>query len=264
MTPALAQAHGVTVVPLQVLLGDVTYKDGVDLTASEFYAGMARSPAPPRTSQPTPHDFMVAYQAAAARGPVLGVHVSSALSGTWQTAMMVARDLGDQVRVFDSRNGSGGQALMVLEAARMAAAGADIDAILARLEVLRAQVRTLVALNTLEYAVKGGRVSPLAGMASNLLNLKPIVHVTREGKVEAIDKVRGRGRALDRLLDLAADEAGTWQDRVAVVAHGGARADGEAFADRVRERFHPRDVLLLEIGPTIGSYAAQGAILLSF
>ena len=264
VTPELAAAHGITVIPLQVLINGETYRDGVDLTPDEFYAKMRGGKELPKTSLPTPHDIIEAYKAAVARGPVLGIHLSSALSGTWQTVTMTARSISESIQTFDTLHGSGGSLLQVLEGARMAREGASVEQILARLEAMRAETHTLVALNTLENAVKGGRVSPLAGMAASLLGIKPIVHVSREGKVVPIDKVRGRTKALDRVLEIAAERCSSWKERLVVVAHGNALADAEAFAKRVRERFSPKEIIIVPIGATIGTYSAEGAILLSF
>ena len=264
LTPALASAYGVTVVPLQVLLGGVNYRDGVDLSPAEFYAQMRRAKELPKTSQPVPQELIAAYRAAVERGPVLSIHLSANLSGTFQTATMAARTVSDSIWVFDSRSGSGGLALQVLEAARLAREGASVETIIATLEMRRTEIHTLVALSTLENAVKGGRVSPVAGMAASLLGVKPIVHVTRDGRVEPIDRVRGRGRALERLLEMAAKLRTEWTDRPVVVAHGNCREDAEAFARSVRERFAPGELMILPIGATVGTYAAEGAILFSF
>ncbi|HWI65525.1 MAG TPA: DegV family protein [Symbiobacteriaceae bacterium] len=264
LTPELAAANGITVVPLQVLIDGTSYRDGVDLTPEMFYAKLRTAKKLPQTSQPTPHDVVTAYRSAAEKGPVIGVHLSSALSGTWQTATMAARTVSDKIRVFDTLTGSGGVALMALRAAEAARNGATAAEIWALLESWRSQTYTLVALNTLENAVKGGRVSPLAGMAAALLHVKPIVQVTRAGKVEPIDRVRGRAKALDRVLDLAAEFRKDWSGARVVVAHGGCLGDAAAFAEKVRARFAPAEILPLEIGATIGTYAAEGAILLSF
>ncbi|MDF2629364.1 MAG: protein DegV family [Symbiobacteriaceae bacterium] len=262
--PALAAAHGISVVPLQVLIDGVSYRDGVDLTPMMFYEKMRTAKKLPQTSQPTPHDVESAYRAAAERGPVVGVHLSSALSGTWETASMAARSISETIRVFDSRTGSAGIGLMAMRAAELARGGATAAEIWAYLEAWRAETHTLVALNTLENAVRGGRVNPLAGMAARLLHVKPIVHVTRAGKVEPIDRVRGRERALERTLDLAGELRKNWADRRVAVAHGGAAEEAKAFARRVRERFNPAEVWETEIGATIGTYSAEGAILFSF
>jgi DegV family protein with EDD domain len=264
LAPSQAAAANVTIVPLQVLIGGHNYRDRFELQPERFYALMREHKDLPKTSLPAPSEMMAAYKDALARGPVLGIHVSSALSGTYQGAVIAAQSVSGQIRVFDTLNGSGGTALMVLEAARMAREGASIDAIWQRLEQMRSEMKTLVALHTLENAVRGGRVSPLAGMAAKLLHVKPVVHVDKEGKVVPIDRVRGWTKALDRLLDMAAEIRHDWQDRVVAVAHGNARAEAEAFAQRVRERFSPKEVLFLEIGAAIGTYSAEGAILFSF
>ena len=264
LTPEQAAAANVTLVPLQVLIGGHNYRDRFELTPAQFYARMGEHKELPKTSQPSPHEMIETYREALERGPVLGIHVSSALSGTFQTAVMAARSVSDKIRIFDTLNGSGGQTLMVLEAARMVREGAGLDEIWHRLEQMRSEVRTMVVLNTLENAVRGGRVNPIAGMAASLLGVKPIVHVTTDGKVEPIDRVRGRARALDRLLDLAAEKRKEWAGHRVVVAHGNALAEAEAFVQRVKERFQPAEVLLMEIGAVIGTYAAEGAVLFSF
>lgn len=264
LTPELAAEHGISVVPLQVLIDNQSYRDGVDLSPTEFYERMAKARELPKTSQPSPVDLADAYTAAAEKGPVIGVHLSSALSGTWQTAVMAARTVHDSIKVFDSRTGSGGQAMMAIEAARMAAGGKEQAEILQRLEELRNESRTYVALNTLENAVKGGRVNPVAGMAASLLGIKPIVHVTTAGKVETYERLRGRARALDRLLEIAAESGRDLSTRMVAVAHGNCPGDAEAMARRVRDRLNPREVLIMPIGATIGTYAAEGAVLLSF
>lgn len=264
ITPELAASLGVTVVPLRVLLGGKEYRDGVDLTPDAFYRKLREVKELPKTSQPTPHDLEAAYRAAAQRGPVVGIHLSSALSGTFQGAAMAVRSVDPSIRLVDSRSGSGGEALLVLEAVRLSREGAGPDEIVERVERMRLKGETLVALNTLENAVRGGRVSPIAGAAATLLGIKPIVHVTDDGRVEPLDRVRGRGRALQRLLDLAAERRTDWRDARVCVAHGGAEPDARAFADQVRERFDPREVTILPIGATIGTYSAEGAILFSF
>jgi DegV family protein with EDD domain len=265
LPPALAKQHGITVVPLQVLIGGQTYQDGVDLTPGEFYQKLREHRELPKTSQPTPHDLLTAYKAALARGPVVAIHVSGALSGTFQTATMVARDLSEQIHIFNSRTGSAAQTMLALEAAEMAQAGAEVPEILRRLEQRRAVSHTFMLLNTLENAVKGGRVSPLAGMAANLLGIKAIVAVTDAGTVVSAEKVRGRAKAIDRLLELGAEHGGDdWSQRRVAVAHCACPEEAEAFAARVRERYQPRDILLMEVGATIGTYAAEGGLLFSF
>lgn len=260
---ALAEQYGIRVAPLHVQFGDESYADGRTITHEQFYKKMRESSALPKTSQPTPHDMMACYGEALQHGPVIGIHVSSKLSGTYQTAVMTAGMVHQSITVFDSLSGSGGLARMAVLAARMAQAGATVPEILAELEHLKATTEVMVGLNTLENAVKGGRVSPLAGFAATLLGVKPIVHV-RDGLVIPFDKVRGRGRMLDRMLEVAAERCKDWSGRQVWVNHGLAEAEAEALAERVRQRFQPKELFVGQIGAAIGTYSAEGAILLSF
>lgn len=266
LTPALAERYGITVVPLHVTIEGETYRDGLDLTPAEYYHRMRSARRLPTTSQPTPRELEMAYRSALTRGPVLAVHVSSALSGTVANATMVAREMGEQVTVYDSLSGSGGLALLAVAAAEMAAGGEPPAAILNRLAAMREESQTLVLLETLENAVKGGRVSPLTGMAAGLLGVKPVVHVSPEGKVVPIAKVRGRAKAVERLLAMAAEGSRNWAERRVVVAFAGSETEQEAaeLAGRVRERFGPKEILMLPIGAAIGTYTSEGALLFSF
>lgn len=264
ITPELAAALGVAVVPLRVLLGGKEYRDGVDLSPSAFYEKLRESKELPMTSQPAPQDLQTAYGAAREKGPVVGIHLSSALSGTYQGAVLAGLEVDPTIPIIDSLTGSGGLGLLVMEAVRLAREGASQGQIVERIERMKLQTRTLVALNTLENAIRGGRVNPLVGFAATVLGVKPIVHVTAEGKVEPLDKVRGRARSLQRLLDLAAERRKEWAGARVFIAHGGAEEEAKGFAALVRERFNPGQITIAPIGATIGTYAAEGAILFSF
>ncbi|HLO04230.1 MAG TPA: DegV family protein [Symbiobacteriaceae bacterium] len=263
LSPALASQYGIHVAPLHVQFGDETFADGRTISPELFYQKMRASKELPKTSQPTPHDMMTAYREALQAGPVIGIHVSSKLSGTYQTAVMTAGMVHQSIEVFDSLSGSGGLAKMAVTAAQMAQAGATVQEILAGLEQMRATTQVLVGLNTLENAVKGGRVSPLAGFAATLLGVKPIVHV-KDGLVIPFDKVRGRGRMIDRLVEVAAERCQDWSGRLVWVNHGLAEAEAQALAERIRQEFRPKEVFVGPIGAAIGTYAAEGAMALSF
>lgn len=263
MPPELAAQYGIRIAPLHVQFGDETYADGRTITPELFYQKMRASKELPKTSQPTPHDMMAAYQEALQAGPVIGIHVSSRLSGTYQTAVMTAGMVHQSIEVFDSLSGSGGLTIMAITAAQMAQAGATVKEILADLEQMRARTEVLVGLNTLENAVKGGRVSPLAGFAATLLGVKPLVNV-KEGSVIPFDKVRGRGRMIDRLVEVAAERCQDWSNRTVWVNHGLAEAEALALAERIRQQLRPKAVHVGVIGAAIGTYAAEGALLVAF
>jgi DegV family protein with EDD domain len=263
LSPALAAAYGVRVVPLHVQFGEASFEDGRTISPADFYQRMRASKELPKTSQPTPHNLMTAYREALEAGPVIAIHVSSKLSGTYQTAVMAAQMVDPAIQVFDSLGGVGGQARMVVTAARMARAGATVQEIVAELERLRAKTQILVGLNTLENAIKGGRVNPIAGIAAAVLGVKPIVHVV-DGLVVPFDKVRGRARMVDRILEVAAERCQDWSDRLVWINHGLCEAEAQAFAERVRERFGPKEIHIAPIGAAIGTYAAAGALAISF
>lgn len=264
LSPEELDRLGITMVPLHVSVGGKHYKDRVELSPAEFYREMAAASELPRTSQPAPQELADAYREASQRGPVLGIHLSSALSGTYQSATLASQMVDATVTLFDSLAGSLGEGLLVLQAVDMAKVGASVSQIVDALRERRQQLTTLVALDTLENAIRGGRVSRLAGVAASLLHLKPIVHVTREGKVERHGQVRGRKAALEYLLQHMAAAERDWASLRVGVAHADCPADADSLIQQIKERFNPKEIIKTEIGSSIGTYAARGGLLVAF
>lgn len=261
LPPDLAARHGISVVPLHVSMGGKEYRDGVELQPDRFYELMKQYPDLPQTSTPSPQEMAEAYRRAGQEGAVLGLHLSSALSGTYQTAVIASRGM-EQVSVIDSLNGSSGQALLALEAAEKARVGASLSELSAWVRLLVRRVRTLALVDRLENAVKGGRISRVAGLAAEVLDIKPLLHVTDAGKVEQLEKIRGRRKALRRMVELA--EAEGVPGRLIVIGHALSPEDADYLTGEVRKRLEPKEVVVVPMGATIGTYAGQGAITLSY
>lgn len=264
LPPDLAEKSGITVVPLHVAIGENNYRDGTDLAPEDFYSLMKQHRDLPRTSTPSPQELSDAYQMAARNGPVLGIHLSSALSGTYQTAVLASRTLESPVAVIDSLTGSAGLALLALEAAEKARAGMRLPELASWLRMTVRRVRTLALVQNLENAVKGGRISRVAGLAAEVLDIKPVLEVTAEGKVEVLEKVRGRKRAMRRLVELALAEAGAGAPQLVVLGHSVCQPEAERLAEAVAEQIKPRRVEVVPVGATIGTYAGPGALVLAY
>jgi DegV family protein with EDD domain len=263
--PHLAGRYGITVVPLYVTVGGREYRDGADLQPEEFYRKMKEAPELPRTATPSPHDLQAAYQSAGRDGDVLGIHLSSALSGTYQAALLAAGNgAAGRVAVIDSLTGSAGQALLVLEAAEKAQSGTGLDELAEWAKNLAPRIRTLALVENLENAVKGGRVSRVAGLAAEVLDIKQLLHVTSRGKVEQLERVRGRRRAMRRLVELAAEEAKVGGPHLVVIGHSVCEGEANRLAEEVRESIKPRRVDVVPVGATIGTYAGPGALVLAY
>ncbi|HZT16337.1 MAG TPA: DegV family protein, partial [Gaiellaceae bacterium] len=192
--------ENVRVVPLYVRFGDESFRDYVDIQPDEFYARLESAPSPPTTSQPTPADFLAAYEKLAPRYErILSLQISSTLSGTFASAQLAAEQLGgDRVRVVDTRTVSASLSLLALAVRRRLERGTTDEEIDALVERYGREHRLLFTVNTLDYLARGGRIGRAAALAGNLLNVKPILTI-RDGEVAPVRRVRGSRQALAEL-----------------------------------------------------------------
>lgn len=249
----------VEVVPLSIRFGNDEYVDREELTVERFYALMDSTGVLPETAAPSPGRFEQAFRAAADAGAdaVVCINISSALSATMQSALTAAKALDGQVdvRVIDSRSITGGLGTMVLEAAHMADAGADADAIVAQVESMIPRSDIYGALNTLDNLKKGGRIGGAQAILGGMLSVKPLIRIV-DGAVEEAGKPRTRRRALEALRDKLYDAGDV---ETLSVLHGEA-ADIDEFLDMISDR-HPRDTIRLgKIGPVIGTHGGPAVI----
>ncbi len=253
LTPEEIAPFALEVVPLTVRFGDEEFTDGRDLTVDAFYDKMASSSELPQTACPSPGAFEAAYQRAADAGAdaIVCVTISAGLSNTLQSAETAAGSFagGIPVHVVDSTSVSSGLGTMVLEAARSAQGGADVDTVLDGLHEAIPRTHVFATLNTLENLKKGGRIGGAAAMVGSMLSIKPLVDITG-GTVRESGKARTRKKAMQMLYERML-EAG----KIAHVAvmHGRA-ADIDEFLDLIASKF-PRDSIRKGVlGAVIGAH----------
>jgi DegV family protein with EDD domain len=253
MPPDMLRRLGVEVVPLMVLMGDQTFRDGIDITAHEFYERLGHESKLPTTSQPSPGLFMETYQKATADGSsVISIHISSKLSGTYENALVAARNFPDgRVRVVDTEEVSAGIAMFVLTAAEMARNGYDIEAIESQLNSLKERVKLIAVVDTLEYLRKGGRIGGLSSFLGSILSVKPLLQL-KDGEVQPLERVRTRGKALQRLAELV-KEMGKLE-RLAIMHADDPDGAGE-LANLIAPYFPLKDIYISTVGPVIGTHA---------
>ncbi len=260
ITPEMARAMGLHLIPLKVAFGEETFLDGVDLDTAGFYKRLAASPSLPVTSQPSAGEFLQLFERLTADGSeLLCVLISHGLSGALLSAETARGMLpGGSIQIFDSLSISVGEALLAMAAADMAKAGQPMAAIVARLERLRARMRVFFVLDTLEFVRRGGRVTGLEALLGTMLRIKPILH-TIDGRIEPLEKVRTRQRAIERMVELAAAVAG---DSPVWCGIGGGDCPDEvaALEQAVRARFDCQRLWSVDSGPTIGTHAGPGVI----
>lgn len=183
-------------VPLYVRFGDDTYRDYVELGPSEFFAKLRTSTVLPATSQPTPQDFITTYEELEHYDRVYSLHISSKVSGTFQSAELAARDIGgDKVRVVDTMSASLAIAMLAHAIQRRLARGTTDEEIVALVDRFSRDCSVVFTVETLEYLQRGGRIGRAAALAGTLLNVRPILAI-QDGEVVAVARVRGRQKAL--------------------------------------------------------------------
>lgn len=207
--PDIAKAYDIAIVPLMVNFGDETFSEGF-LSQEDFFDRMNASPKLPTTSQPSVGAFVETYQRQfeAAR-TVVSVHISSALSGTIESAREAARQFGERVHVFDTLNLSGGEGLQVVEAARSAASGAGAQEVLRILEDARRKVKMIVGLDKLDNLSKGGRIGKVSALLGGMLNLRALFTVNEGGSFEPVARVRGAKAAMEETLAWVEQQMGS-------------------------------------------------------
>jgi DegV family protein with EDD domain len=249
------------VVPLYVRFGDESYRDYVELTPPDFYERLRAAPETPTTSQPTPGDFLAAYEELSGYEHILSVHIAGKLSGTLQSARTAGRQLGDdRVRALDSESASAAIAMLGLAIQRRLERGTtdeEVDALVGR---YHKQAGLLFSVDTLEFLVRGGRIGRARGWAGELLHIKPILSI-KEGEVLPVKRVRGNRKAF---LEFASAFEADTHDSPALrvgIAHADAPEKAEALAEMVR-RTRPQAQLeiVTELGPVVGAHAGPGTV----
>ncbi len=257
--------YSLQIIPLTIIWGNQQYLDGVDIRPDEFYARLPQSDLHPTTSQPAPQNFRAAYDQAVTDGAqsILVFTMSSAMSGTYQSAVQATADLPVPITVVDSKSNSMGLGWQVLAAARELGNGRDAAAALAAAVKVRNGLAYLITLDTLEYLNRGGRIGGAAQFIGNLLKIKPLIYVNHDtGKVEAGIPARTRNRAIEGLYkDFFHRLDGDGKLHL-VVLHNGAADEAEQLAERVNAEYSPAELFISLTSPILGAHTGPRALAL--
>jgi DegV family protein with EDD domain len=261
MPPEWREQYDIHIVPIPIRFGEQTYLQGVDLSNEDFYRLVEASGQVPKTSQPAPFHFKEFYERIAHAGDtILSIHVTGRLSGTFESAAMAARELAGKFHIVPVDSGAGSAALgmMCREARLLERAGAGLERILERLEFIRQNVSIVLTLDSLRYALLSGRVGTFQAALASLLNVKPII-VLRDGLLQMAEKVRTRGKALERVLDLLQERFGRQPVYVAAV-HARDPQSGAALAERAAKLFDVRELILTELSVAVAANLGPGTV----
>jgi DegV family protein with EDD domain len=249
------------VVPLYVRFGDESFRDYVELSPEQFYARLRAAPETPSTSQPTPGDFLAAYEELAGFERILSLHIAGKLSGTLESARAAARELGgDRVRAIDSESASAAIAMLGLAIQRRLEAGTSDEEVDALVERYRREAGLLFTVDTLEFLARGGRIGRARAWAGELLNIKPILSID-DGEVLPIKRVRGNRKAF---LEFASAFEAATVDRPSLrvgIAHAEAPERAEALRKMVRATRPAAEIeIVTTLGPVVGAHAGPGTV----
>jgi DegV family protein with EDD domain len=265
LPPEVAERHGIVVVPLQVVIGARSYEEAVEGGATaETVAEALREWKPVSTSRPTPAAMLEVYEQAAAEGAsgIVSVHLSSELSGTFESAQLAAKESPVPVTTVDSRQLGMATGFAVVAAAEVLAAGGSAEEAADVVRRRTSQTTSLFYVDTLEYLRRGGRIGAAAALLGSALSVKPLLQLV-DGRIGMREKVRTAGRALSRLEELAVGAAGERQVDVAV-AHLANPERADLLAEHLRTRLaanlDDREVVVGEVGAVIGAHVGPGMV----
>ncbi|MCC2473483.1 DegV family protein [Bacillus pacificus] len=265
----LLQAYDIDLIPLRVYdESETEYLDGVTLESVTLLQKM-REGAVYRTSLPSLETFQEKFVSYAKKGnPCIYLAFSSELSGTYQSSVLIKEEVKEtyanlDLEIIDTKCASLGQGLVVLEAAKMAKDGASKEDILKRVDFLMNHMEHIFTVADLQYLVRGGRLSKVAGFIGGLLNIKPILNV-EEGKLVPLEKVRGKKKVLGRIVDIMEERGKELKGQTIGITHGDDLETAETLKALITERFGCEVFIVNTIGAAIGAHTGPGVITLFF
>jgi DegV family protein with EDD domain len=254
--------YDINVIPVNVHLGNEVFLEGVDLTPDQFYSWVKETGKVPKTSQPAPQQYIKLYKDIAKPGDViLSIHLTSKLSGTYESAVLAARELQDapfKVIPFDTLSGTGIQGYMCREAREMDRRGASVDEILERLEKVRDNNQVIFTVDSLDFAQKSGRVQMLEAILATVLKIKPIITI-KEGTMAVANKVRTRKASLEYILQEMSRRMGKNLINAAIM-HANDLATALEISEKVKGILNVKNLFVEELSIGIASHLGPGTV----
>jgi len=257
--PKLAKELGITVLPVYIRFGSEVFRDGVEIDSREFYRRLSTDPVSPTTSPPTERDFRLQYEQLSRKtGDIISIHVSSKLSRTLEMADRAAHHFlgATNIITIDSQQASWGLGLLVVEAARKAAAGGSLDEIVRYVRGLIPKIYIVLFVNTLEYLRRGGRIGRARALVGGVLSTRPVL-VLEDGEIMPLEMVRSRGRAVDRLLEFVVEFS---RMESICVMQGRPTPEVQELVMRLNEVFPEKEIELRTFGPVIATHIGPDSV----
>ena len=261
----LIKGLDIHVIPLWLIWDEDRLLDGIDIHPQAFYERLRTSKSLPTSSQPSAKEFELFFQKCGKDcDAVVAVLVSTKISGTIDCAQAALNEISDlQIQIVDSHSSSMGLGLVVLAAARAAAAGKSIEEVVLAAERMRDEVHLLFVVDTLEYLHRGGRIGGAKRLFGTVLQIKPILHF-EDGLIQPHSQARTRKRAIEQMLITAEERLSGRAMAEACVVNIDCRSDGQALVEMVKERFQPGSIYLSDCSPVVGTHVGPGGLGLAY
>jgi len=265
---AVAAQYNISVVPLYVHFGNDTYTSEMD--TGEFYRRMKAEKELPKTSSPSPMDFVKRFKESLKEyGSIMVITLSTPLSSTYHHALMakeIMREEGyDQpIEVVDAKTTSVGLGILTVRAAQLTRAGVHLSDLMSRIKRQVQETHTYFTLDTLENVIKGGRLDRLKGTVASVLNIKLVMQASEEGAVEVMEKIRGMPKALKRLVDKVGESWHSSDKKILGIAHSNCEARAKELIREIMQKYPFEEIVLTNMGPVIGTYAGEGGIVIAY
>lgn len=262
----LEKELNITLVPLTLEVGNKVYKDDKNLNVRTLLAEMQECPTSPKTACPSPDDFIKAYEGAES---VFVVTISSALSGTYNSAMLAKKILAENIdnkfiHVFDSFSASIGETLISLKIFELAKKSYTNLQIVEKVNEYISNMKTFFLLESLDNLMKAGRLSKVKGKIASLLNIKPVMGATDDGNIKLVESVRGYRRAFMRFVEIIGEQGDKLEEKVIGIAHCNCLERAEEFKRELMKRYKFKDIIIVETAGLSSVYANQGGIIVAF
>lgn len=258
------ESYDIKTIPLQVRLNEKDYKDKETISIDEIYASMKEGSIP-MTSQPSPLDIENTFSNYASQGiNFIYLSFSSKLSGTYQLAYSILNELKEkyknvQMDIVDTKSGSSAIGLMVIEAMKLIEKGMSFEFVLNAVNELTRCVEHLFTIADLKWLIKGGRLNKAQAIIGSILDIKPILHLN-DGSVETIDKVRGKKKALNTLVELVVERIRKFPDQIIGISHADDIETAELLSKMLTDKIGETQIIINKIGSVLGTHIGIGGV----
>tara|TARA_Y100001968_G_scaffold256699_1_gene243104 strand:- start:4590 stop:5426 length:837 start_codon:yes stop_codon:yes gene_type:complete len=258
---SVVKEKNITVIPLNVHFGEETFLDGIDLQSNEFFEKLSTSDIHPQTSQPSVGRFVEVYNDLLKKhDSILSLHISSKLSATYNSALQAQKEIGNEnIKVIDSMNGTLGLGAIVHHMAELNQKGESFENLVMEVEKIIPNAIFMGLVPTLEYLAKGGRIGKARAFMGSILKIKPILSAV-DGEIQSV----GKARTLIKGMDFIVDEMKNHKISKLFIVHANHEERANLLKDKTKDLIDPKDVIIAEFGPVVGTHLGPGAFGVGF